>query len=136
MRLFLLGFGPTVFQADGAVKHQLLGRRVGVDTEVAYALELELVFHLGIVGEPGLYLGIVDDLERVGIEQLAEVALGPDPRDHGEIMLSQATPDWLRGPAVLASKSLRGRPAVPGDWGPGPITLGVDQLSRVTRACF
>src|SRR5512137_2969260 len=57
--------------------------------------------------------------------------------------MSRATLARLREPAVwtsypgslaLASMAPQGRPAVPGDWGLGPKALGVDQLSRATRA--
>ena len=59
--------------------------------------------------------------------------------------MSRATLARLREPAVwtsypgslaLASMAPRGRPAVPGDWGPGPKVHGVDQLSQASQALF
>ena len=38
------------------------------------------------------------------------------------------------GPHALTSRSLWGRPAELGAWGPGPNALGIDQLSQVTGA--
>ena len=46
--------------------------RVGVEAEVADALELEAVFELG-VGERGLKLGAGEDLEGVGVEIVEDV---------------------------------------------------------------
>ena len=70
-----------------------------------------------------------------------QFALGP--RAPGVDQRSQGTLVWLRGPAgstntpgphALASKGLRGQPAVPGDSGPCPMSSRVHQVSRVTRA--
>ena len=62
------------------------------------------------------------------------------PRGHkavpGAPARAQGPVGWTYspGPHALTSKSLRGRPAELGDWGPGPNALGIDQLTRVTRA--
>ena len=70
-------------------------------------------------------------------------ALGPVPETPQVNQISRAFLAPLQGPAglsscpgplVLASKGPRGRPAVPGDWGPSSKFLGVDQPSRATRA--
>ena len=70
-------------------------------------------------------------------------ALGPVPETPRVNQISRAFLAPLQGPAgltscpgplVLASKGPRGRPAVPGDWGPSSKFLGVDQPSRATRA--
>ncbi len=63
----LLDLGPGVFEREGAVEDQLVRRRVGIDAEVADALELEAVLELG-VGERGLQLGAGENLQRVGVE--------------------------------------------------------------------
>ncbi len=54
----LFDLGPGVFQRKGAVEDQIARSRVGIEAEVADALELEAVFKLG-VGERGLKLGVL-----------------------------------------------------------------------------
>src|SRR5215831_7480854 len=63
----LLDFRPRVFQRDRAVEDGGAGLGVGVDGEVAEALEL-VVGAFGDVGEAGFQHGAGEDFERVGIE--------------------------------------------------------------------
>ena len=69
-------------------------------------------------------------------------ALGPVPETPQVNQISRAFLAPLQGPAglsscpgplVLASKGPRGRPAVPGDWGPGSKALRFNHLSQLTR---
>ena len=60
--LLLLDLGPGVLEADGAVDDEGLGGGVGVDAEVAEALELESVEWLEIA-YCGLDLAVGQDLE-------------------------------------------------------------------------
>ena len=75
--MLFCGFAPAVFEAYCLVENQLaFALRVGVDVEVAQALELEVVERTG-GGQAGLDAGRGDDRERVGIEVfLKVVALG------------------------------------------------------------
>ena len=52
---------PAVFEADGAVEDEVTVGAVLIDAEVADALELEGVVHLGSFGEERLDLGVGDD---------------------------------------------------------------------------
>ena len=61
--LFLLLFYPAVLEADGAVKHQMVGCGVGVNAEVAQTLELELVLHFGVLCQPRLNLCVLNHFE-------------------------------------------------------------------------
>ena len=69
---FLFDLGPGVFERQGAIEDQVAGRGVGVEAEVAYALELEAVLKPG-VGEGRLKLGAGEDFERVGVEIAEDV---------------------------------------------------------------
>ena len=64
--------GPGVFEGEGAVEDQIARSGVGIEAEVADALELEAVLQLG-VGERGLQLGAGEDLQRVGVEIVEDV---------------------------------------------------------------
>ena len=63
LTLFPLLLCPAVFQPDGAVEYQVTLSRVLIDTEVADALELVLIAHLGGIGQERLNLGIGDDAQ-------------------------------------------------------------------------
>ena len=61
MRSFLLvDFLPGVLEGYGAVEDEASGGRVGVEREVAYALELQGHSGLGYLGQIGLYLDVLD----------------------------------------------------------------------------
>ena len=72
---FLHDLGEGVFEADGLVEDDAVGVGVGIDDVVAEALELVVVAGLDAGGEPGLHLGVVAHLERVGVDEVAEVAV-------------------------------------------------------------
>ena len=61
--LLALLLGPTVFQADGAVEHQMAFGRVFIDAEVTDAVELVGIAHLGALGQERLDRGVVDDAQ-------------------------------------------------------------------------
>ena len=75
MVLLSFFFCPTVFQTDGLIENNVIGRRVFVDTEVSYSLELILIAGNGIFGEVGLYES-GSNLQRIGVEKFSEILFG------------------------------------------------------------
>ncbi len=55
---------------------QIVGGRRAVGRKVAYALELEMLSLTGVLGEERLHLHSLYRDKRIGIEQLAEIAVG------------------------------------------------------------
>src|SRR5579863_2551422 len=59
--------GPGVAQADRAVEHQPIGRRIRIEAEIALPLELHRLVGI-FAGQSRLNARIGDDFERLGIE--------------------------------------------------------------------
>ena len=73
MALFV-DLSPSVFQPNGLVKYQMVGCRVQIGCEVSNALELQEVTSFLLL-QVRLYITVVKHTERVGVQQVAEVAL-------------------------------------------------------------
>ena len=65
----------AVLQTDGAVEDQGTGLGVsGIGAEVTHTQELEAVSSL-CLGQRGLYLGLLQNLQRAGIQAVQEVLI-------------------------------------------------------------
>ena len=65
---------PAVLQADGLIEDQMVCSGIGVDHEIADALELQILSRL-LVFKVVFHITIAVDLQTVGIEELTEVAV-------------------------------------------------------------
>ena len=67
-------FCPGILETNSLVEYGMLGRAVGVSHKVADTLELQILASL-LSGGIVLDVAVVMYMERVGVEQLVEVAL-------------------------------------------------------------